>query len=45
MLAQDPAVQGAANSSENLPSVQNYLATGARAVLLGTAIIDTGLAL
>jgi len=26
--------------SENVPRVQNYLATGARAVLLGTAIID-----
>ncbi|XP_043065432.1 uncharacterized protein LOC122320888 [Drosophila ficusphila] len=37
---QNPAVQRAANASENLPGVQNYFATGARAVLLGTAIID-----
>jgi len=37
---QNPAVQGAANGSENLPSVQNYLATGAWAALIGTAIID-----
>jgi len=37
---QNPAVQGAATGSENLARLQNYLATGARAVLLGTAIID-----
>ncbi|XP_070068037.1 uncharacterized protein [Drosophila takahashii] len=37
---QNPAVQGAANGSENLHGVQNYFATCARAVLLGTAIID-----
>jgi len=37
---QNPAVQGAAGSSENLPRVQNYLATGSRAGFLGTAIID-----
>ncbi|XP_043065496.1 uncharacterized protein LOC122320916 [Drosophila ficusphila] len=37
---QNPTVQRAANASENLPGVQNYFATGARAVLLGTAIID-----
>ncbi|XP_041564470.1 uncharacterized protein LOC121467202 [Drosophila elegans] len=37
---QNPAVQGAANGLENPLSVQNYFATGARAVLLGTAIID-----
>jgi len=37
---QNTAVQGAAGGSENLPRVQNYLETGSRAVLLGTAIID-----
>jgi len=39
-VPQNPAVQGPATGSENLSRVQNYLATGARAVLLGTAIID-----
>jgi len=37
---QNPAVQGAATGSENLPLVQNCLATSARAVLLGTRCVD-----
>ncbi|XP_052855111.1 uncharacterized protein LOC128263879 [Drosophila gunungcola] len=39
-LCSKETVQGAATGLENPPSVQNYFATGARAVLLGTAIID-----